>query len=68
MSKAAKAAKNIPPAALQRVEIQDMVAEGKCLVKIEGLVIFVAGVAPGDVVDLRISRAQKRFLEAVPTH
>ncbi|WP_375416061.1 23S rRNA (uracil(1939)-C(5))-methyltransferase RlmD [uncultured Hymenobacter sp.] len=68
MSKAAKAAKNIPAEALQRVEIQDMVAEGKCLVKLNGLVIFVSGVAPGDIVDLRISRAQKRFVEAVPTH
>ena len=68
MSKAAKAAKNIDPELLRKVEIQDMVAEGKCLVKLEGLVIFVAGVAPGDVVDLRISRVQKRFLEAVPTH
>jgi 23S rRNA (uracil1939-C5)-methyltransferase len=68
MSRAAKAAKNINPAALQRVEIQDMVAEGKCLVRIGELVVFVAGVAPGDVVDLRITRAQKRFLEAAPTH
>jgi 23S rRNA (uracil1939-C5)-methyltransferase len=44
-----------------------MVAEGKCLVRHDNLVIFVTGVAPGDVVDLRITKAKKSFLEAVPT-
>ena len=68
MSRAAKAAKNISPDALLKVEIQDMVAEGKCLVRLGELVVFVAGVAPGDIVDLRITRAQKRFLEAAPVH
>ncbi len=66
-SKATKLANSIPPEALQHVEIQDMVAEGKCLVRIENLVVFVSQVAPGDVVDLRISKAHKRFMEAVPT-
>ncbi|MCC2546626.1 23S rRNA (uracil(1939)-C(5))-methyltransferase RlmD [Hymenobacter sp. BT175] len=45
-----------------------MVAEGKCLVRRDNLVIFVTGVAPGDVVDLRITRSKKSFLEAAPTH
>ena len=45
-----------------------MVAEGKCLVRHENLVIFVTQVAPGDVVDLRITKSKKNFLEAVPTH
>ncbi|NML65038.1 23S rRNA (uracil(1939)-C(5))-methyltransferase RlmD [Hymenobacter sp. RP-2-7] len=66
-SKATKLANSIPPEALQHVEIQDMVAEGKCIVKINNLVVFVNNAAPGDVVDLRISRAHKRFLEATPT-
>ena len=66
-SKATKLANSIPPEALRNVEIQDMVAEGKCLVRIENLVVFVSQVAPGDVVDLRISKAHKRFMEATPT-
>ena len=66
-SKATKLANSIPPEALQNVEIQDMVAEGKCIIKINNLVVFVNNAAPGDVVDLRISRAHKRFLEATPT-
>jgi 23S rRNA (uracil1939-C5)-methyltransferase len=59
--------KNIPAEALKEVEIQDMVAEGKCLVRVGNLVIFVSQVAPGDVVDLRVTKAKKNFLEAVPT-
>ena len=56
-------AKNIPAELLQNVKIQDMVAEGKCLVRVENLVIFVSQVAPGDVVDLRVTKAKKSFLD-----
>ena len=59
--------KNIPAELLRNVTIQDMVAEGKCLVRIENLVIFVSQVAPADEVDLRVTKAKKNFLEAVPT-
>ncbi|WP_242928020.1 23S rRNA (uracil(1939)-C(5))-methyltransferase RlmD [Pontibacter vulgaris] len=40
-----------------------MVAEGKCLARHNNMVIFVGGVAPGDVVDLRITRKKKSFME-----
>ncbi|WP_262697047.1 23S rRNA (uracil(1939)-C(5))-methyltransferase RlmD [Pontibacter oryzae] len=53
---------------LEQVKIEDMVAEGKCLARHDNMVIFVAGVAPGDVVDLRITRKKKSFLEAEPVH
>ncbi|MFD2247188.1 23S rRNA (uracil(1939)-C(5))-methyltransferase RlmD [Pontibacter ruber] len=43
-----------------------MVAEGKCLARHNNMVIFVAGVAPGDVVDLQIKRKKKSFMEAEP--
>ena len=59
-------AKKIPAELLRNVTIQDMVAEGKCLVRVENLVIFVSQVAPGDVVDLHVTKAKKSFLEAVP--
>ncbi len=51
---------------IKEVRIVEMVAEGKCLVRHENLVVFVTGVAPGDVVDLQITRQQKKFLEAKP--
>ncbi|MFD1186863.1 23S rRNA (uracil(1939)-C(5))-methyltransferase RlmD [Pontibacter rugosus] len=49
---------------LENIKIEEMVAEGKCLARHNNMVIFVAGVAPGDVVDLRITRKKKSFLEA----
>lgn len=60
-------AKKLKTEGLREIEITTMVAEGKCLVRHDNLVIFVTGVAPGDVVDLRITKAKKSFLEAVPT-
>jgi 23S rRNA (uracil1939-C5)-methyltransferase len=51
---------------LENIRIEEMVAEGKCLARHNNMVIFVAGVAPGDVVDLRITRKKKSFLEAEP--
>ncbi|WP_242917041.1 23S rRNA (uracil(1939)-C(5))-methyltransferase RlmD [Pontibacter liquoris] len=49
---------------LENIRIEEMVAEGKCLARHDNLVIFVGGVAPGDVVDLRVTRKKKSFLEA----
>lgn len=51
---------------LENIRIEEMVAEGKCLARHDNLVIFVGGVAPGDVVDLRITKKKKSFLEATP--
>ncbi|WP_347160175.1 23S rRNA (uracil(1939)-C(5))-methyltransferase RlmD [Pontibacter chitinilyticus] len=51
---------------LENVRIDEMVAEGKCLARHNNMVIFVGGVAPGDVVDLRVTRKKKSFLEAEP--
>lgn len=53
---------------LENIRIHDMAAEGKCLTRYEGAVIFVEGaVAPGDLVDLRVLRKKKNFMEAVAT-
>ncbi|WP_115375539.1 23S rRNA (uracil(1939)-C(5))-methyltransferase RlmD [Adhaeribacter pallidiroseus] len=43
-----------------------MVAEGNCLARHENRVIFVKGVAPGDVVDVRITKQKKNFWEGTP--
>lgn len=51
---------------LENVRIDEMVAEGKCMTRLDNMVVFVGGVAPGDVVDLRITRQKKNFLEAEP--
>lgn len=43
-----------------------MVAEGKCLARHENRVIFITNVAPGDVVDIRITKQKKSFWEGTP--
>ncbi|QMU31563.1 23S rRNA (uracil(1939)-C(5))-methyltransferase RlmD [Adhaeribacter radiodurans] len=43
-----------------------MVAEGNCLARYENRVVFVKGVAPGDVVDMRITKQKKSFWEGTP--
>lgn len=41
-----------------------MVAEARCIVRHEGMVIFVEGAVPGDKVDLRVFKRKKSFAEA----
>ncbi|MCX6215999.1 23S rRNA (uracil(1939)-C(5))-methyltransferase RlmD [Spirosoma sp.] len=59
------------PERLARVRVDAVAAEGKCIVRTEEGVIFVEnptggpGVAPGDVVDLRITNTKKQYREAV---
>ena len=53
---------------LENIRVEDFAAEGKCLARHEGAVVFIEGVvAPGDVVDVRVLRKKKNFLEAVVT-
>ena len=59
------------PERLERVRIDAVAAEGKCIVRTDEGVIFVEnptggpGVAPGDVVDLRVTNRKKQYREAV---
>jgi len=48
------------------VPILKMAAEGKCIAKINGQVIFAENVAPGDIVDLKIIKRKKKYLLANP--
>ena len=62
------------PERLVGVRIDAVAAEGKCIVRTDEGVIFVEnptggpGVAPGDVVDLRITNRKKQYREAVAEH
>ena len=53
---------------IEQVTVDDFAAEAKCVAKVDGQVIFVENSAPGDVVDLRITKKKKNYLEAVPVH
>ena len=43
-----------------------MAAEGKCIARHEGMVIFTKGLVPGDKADLLITKKKKQYLEARP--
>src|SRR4051794_21809977 len=49
---------------LENISVDTMAAEGKCLGKIDGRVIFLEGGAPGDVVDAQLTKIKTSFLEA----
>ncbi|ELR68706.1 RNA methyltransferase, TrmA family [Fulvivirga imtechensis AK7] len=51
---------------LKDIQIEGIAAEGKCIARYEGQVIFVTGVAPGDIADIKVIRKKKSFLEAIP--
>jgi 23S rRNA (uracil1939-C5)-methyltransferase len=48
---------------LEALTVLDMADEGRALCKHEGLVIFVEKVVPGDVIDVRITKKKKSYLE-----
>lgn len=45
------------------VEIETMAAEGKCVARLNGLVIFLQGGAPGDIVEVELTKIKSNFLE-----
>ncbi len=48
---------------LDNITIETMAAEGKCIAKYEGLVIFIQGGAPGDIVEIELTKIKSSFLE-----
>ena len=51
---------------IARVVIGEMIEGGRCIARVDGLVIFVTQVSPGDLADLKIIRKKKGYAEAVP--
>lgn len=58
------ARKKKPLPLLENITITDVAAEGKAIVKVDNLVIFVPYAVPGDVVDLQIKRKKHSYAEA----
>jgi 23S rRNA (uracil1939-C5)-methyltransferase len=52
---------------LERVTITDIGAEGKAIARVNNIVVFVPMLIPGDVVDIKIIRKRKKFIEGVVT-
>ncbi|CAN5576483.1 23S rRNA (uracil(1939)-C(5))-methyltransferase RlmD [soil metagenome] len=58
--------KNRKTTVFEEINIENVAAEGKCVARVDNQVIFVEGVAPGDVVDLLVTKRKKNFMEARP--
>jgi len=52
---------------LEGITIDTMGAEGKCVAKVNGLVLFIQGGAPGDVVEVELTKIKSNFLEGKVT-
>jgi 23S rRNA (uracil1939-C5)-methyltransferase len=48
---------------LEKVRITDIGAEGNALARVDNLVVFVPMLIPGDVVDIRVIKKRKKYLE-----
>ena len=48
---------------LENVEIQSVAAEGKALAKVDGAVLFVQFAVPGDIVDVKVTKKKKNYME-----
>ena len=53
---------------ITQLTIERIATEGKCLGYHEGKVVFVSNVAPGDVVDVRITKGKSSFMEGEAVH
>ncbi len=50
---------------LENIEITDIAAEGRSIARVDNMVVFVPHAIPGDVVDVRIIRKRKRYMEGI---
>jgi 23S rRNA (uracil1939-C5)-methyltransferase len=48
---------------LPNLRIERIATEGKCIAHYEGKVVFVQKVAPGDLVDVRVTKGRNAFME-----
>jgi 23S rRNA (uracil1939-C5)-methyltransferase len=52
---------------LHGVTITDIGSEGNAIARVDDMVVFIPGMIPGDVVDVRIIKKRKRYMEGVAT-
>jgi len=53
---------------LEKVTITDIAAEGKAIAKVDDLVIFIPFVAPGDVIDIQLTKKKHNYAEGKAIH
>ena len=53
---------------LEKVLVEDYAAEGKSIARVDGKVVFIERVVPGDVVDIKLFKSKKDWAEGYPLH
>ena len=53
---------------LEQVRIEDYAAEGKAIAKVDGKVVFIENVIPGDIVDVQLSKNKKDWANGFPVN
>lgn len=53
------------PLFFENLTIESAGAQGKAIAKHEGMVVFVTGAVPGDVVDVRVTKKKSNYAEAI---
>lgn len=55
------------PILIENLSVTSAGAQGKAIAKQDGMVVFVTGAIPGDVVDVRVTKKKSNYLEAITT-
>jgi 23S rRNA (uracil1939-C5)-methyltransferase len=53
---------------LEKITVEDYAAEGKSLARVNGKVVFIEKVVPGDVVDVKLFKNKSDWAEGYPVH
>jgi len=51
---------------IEKVLVEDYAAEGKSIARVDGKVVFIERVVPGDVIDIRLFKSKKDWAEGYP--
>lgn len=51
---------------LEKIRVEDFAAEGRCLARQDGKVIFIESTVPGDLVDVFLNKSKKDWAEGYP--
>jgi len=55
------------PVFIENLAVTSAGAQGKAIAKQDGMVVFVTGAVPGDVVDVRVTKKKANYAEAITT-
>lgn len=53
---------------IENLVVETMASEGKCVARLDGKVVFLEGGAPGDTVDVQLTKIKSHYLEGFVTH